>query len=219
MKSLPWRMMRLIVARGYPRAKSAAASASSRPNMTSYLAAQSGRRMFCLNRVASFPPTERRRRRSCRSVMCTCRVECDGQPASSEVTPFASRWPRTLRRRNGGIAAIGRNVIKVARLALDDATPAIDGNLAAFFEHVADLVSATLHPRFQAGKRDTEHVGGFLLSEAFELPRIILYLSSFDLSRSAAKVACTLVLLTAPGASSRSSFRTALFAMRVTACC
>jgi len=53
--------------------------------------------------------------------------------------------PLACRPRCGGIPTIPWHFFEVARLAFDHATAAIDRDLTALLEHVADLFAAALH--------------------------------------------------------------------------
>src|SRR6185503_5986906 len=58
---------------------------------------------------------------------------------------------------------------EIARLAVDDRASSVDGNPAAVFEHVTNLLAAALHSRLHPRKRDPDHLGGVLLRKALEL--------------------------------------------------
>src|SRR6266540_3378674 len=77
------------------------------------------------------------------------------------------RLPGRPRRR--GAAAVLGHLVQVARLAIDHPAAAVDGYLAAFLEHLADLLATALHPGFHSRQRGAEHLARLLLREPLEL--------------------------------------------------
>src|SRR4051812_1542801 len=86
-------------------------------------------------------------------------------PFGPESLGFARPTPLLFGRPSGGprergAATVLGHLLRVAGLALDHATTAVDGDLAAFLEHGAELLAPTLHARLHSRQGRAEHLGG-----------------------------------------------------------